>query len=144
MFFHEILEGQPDPIFGLNEAFQADVRSNKVNLIIGIYKDEQLQAHLMPSVKKAKQQISNQDLLADYLPIDGFPDFLEQIGRQAFGEKRWKENHGRIYAAQAVGGTGALQLGGQFLSQEVTKAIAISAPTWPNHRSIFERGRVQG
>jgi aspartate/tyrosine/aromatic aminotransferase len=143
MFFHEIPEGQPDPIFGLNEAFQADVRPNKVNLIVGIYKDDQLRAHLMESVRKVKNQINNQDLLADYLPIDGLHDFQAQVGMLVFGEKRWKENHSRIYAAQTVGGTGALQLGGQFLAQEVSKSIAISTPTWPNHRSVFERAGLK-
>lgn len=139
MFFNEVLEAKPDPIFGLKEAFQADVRPNKVNLIIDIYKDEDLKPHLMPSVKKAKEQILSRDLLADYLPLDGLDDFCEVIGKIAFGEKIWSDHHGRIYAAQTVGGTGALQVGGQFLSQEVKKEIAFSSPTWPNHRSIFER-----
>jgi len=139
MFFHEILEAKPDPIFGLNEAFQADVRSGKVNLIIGIYKDEQLRSQLMEVVKKVKLQTIQKDLMADYLPLDGLPEFLEQVGKLVFGEAHWKEGHSRIYAAQAVGGTGALQVGGQFLAQEVVKTVAISTPTWPNHRSIFER-----
>lgn len=143
MFFHEIAEGQPDPIFGLNEAFHADVRPNKLNLIIGIYKDDQLRSHLMGSVMQAKNQIASQDVLADYLPIDGLSDLHEQLGRIVFGEKRWKENHGRIYTAQSVGGTGALQVGGQFLCQEVSKSIAISTPTWPTHRSIFERAGMR-
>ena len=143
MFFHKVLEAQPDPIFGLNEAFQADVRPNKVNLIIGIYKDEQLRSHLMPSVGKVKNQIASQDLLADYLPIDGLPDLNEQLGMLVFGENKWKESRGRIYAAQTIGGTGALQVGGQFLSQEISKSIAISTPTWPNHRSIFERAGLR-
>lgn len=139
MFFHDILEAQPDPIFGLNEAFHADVRPNKVDLIIGIYKDLELHAKLMPSVMKAKSLAIPQDLQADYLPLDGLPDFCEQIGMLIFGEKSWKENHSRIYSAQTIGGTGALQVGGQFLSQEISKSIAVSSPTWPNHRSIFER-----
>ncbi len=139
MFFHEISEAQPDPIFGINEAYLADGRKDKVNLIIGIYKDEELKATLMPSVKKAKEQIFDQEIAADYLPIAGSSEFLEQIGPIVFGEKRWKENHARIFAAQTLGGTGALQLGGQFLTQEITKTVALSNPTWPNHRSIFER-----
>lgn len=139
MFFGEIVEAQPDPIFGLNEAFLADVRPGKVNLIIGIYKDEELRASLIPSVKKAKERIFDKDLSADYLPIPGSSEFLEQIGPIVFGEKRWKENHAKIFSAQTLGGTGALQLGGQFLAQEVTKTVALSNPTWPNHRSIFER-----
>ena len=71
MFFHEILEAQPDPIFGLNEAFQADIRPNKVNLIIGIYKDEQLRPYLMPSVAKIKkwQKPTFQHQLRHFFPL---------------------------------------------------------------------------
>ncbi|HSX37725.1 MAG TPA: aromatic amino acid transaminase [Chlamydiales bacterium] len=139
MFFHEILEAQPDPIFGRNEAFQADVRPDKINLTIGIYKDEHLRAALIPSVKKMKEQILHQDLLADYLPLSGLPDFVEQIGMLVFGEKRWQANHHRVFAAQSLGGTGALQVGAQFLSESVGKTVAVPQLTWPNHRSIFER-----
>lgn len=139
MFFHEILEAKPDPIFGLADAFRADVRPNKVNLIIGIYKDDQLQSHIMRSMQKAKQRVLEQDLVADYLPLDGLPAFCEGIGALVFGESIWKANHSRIYAAQAVGGTGALQIGEQFLAQEVTKEVAIPLTTWPTHRLIVER-----
>jgi aspartate/tyrosine/aromatic aminotransferase len=139
MFFHEVLEAQPDPVFGLSEALHADVRPNKVDLIVGIYKDEELRAELMPAVQKAKQRIFPEDLLADYLPIDGFPPFLEEIGKLVFSERRWQDNHSRIYAAQTLGGTGALQVGGQFLAQELTKSVSITTPTWVNHRRVFER-----
>ena len=141
MFFDRVPEGPPDPIFGLYEAFQADPRPNKVNLAVGVYKDEQLKSHLLPSVQKAKQEILAQDQLADYLPIDGLADFYEQIGGLVFTE--WQKNRGRIYAAQSIGGTGALQIGGQFLLQEVTKKIALPSPTWPNHQSIFLRAGLQ-
>lgn len=139
MFFHEVNEGQPDAIFGLVGAFQADVRSRKVNLLVGIYKDEHLKSELLPSVKKAKEQIFDQDLQADFLPIDGDPEFLETAGALVFGESAWKESHSRIYSAHTVGGTSALRVGAEFLSQEVSKTVYIPNPTWPNHRSIFER-----
>lgn len=139
MFFREVLEARSDPIFGLNEAFLSDNHSDKVNLIVGIYKDDHLKTHLMPSVKKARDQILAQDLLADYLPIDGLFDFCKQIGKLIFGDQEWQRNHGRIYAAQTIGGTGALQVGGQFIAQEVTKRIVCPDPTWSNHRFVFER-----
>lgn len=143
MFFSEISEGQPDAVFGLAGAFRADVRRHKVDLTVGIYKDEDLKAELLPSVKKAKQEIFMQDLTADYLPIDGLPDLFEELGKLLFGEAVWKEAHGRIYAAHTAGGTSALRIGGEFLAQEVTKTIYLPDPTWPNHRQIFERARCR-
>jgi len=139
MFFQEVLEAKADPIFGLNEAFQADPRPNKVNLVVGIYKDDALRPVLMPSVKRAKDELVATDFTADYLPIDGFPDFYNRIGGLVFGENLWAENQSRIYAGQTIGGTGAIQIGGQFLSQEGMKSIVIPNPTWPTHRSILER-----
>jgi len=139
MFFQEVTEIPADPIFGLNEAFQADPRPNKVNLVIGIYKDEFLKADLMQSVTKAKKEIFNKDLSAAYLPIEGLAEMYSQVGALVFGEKRWEEERGRIYAAQGLGGTGALQVVGQFLKKEVSKTIAIPMQTWANHGSVFDR-----
>lgn len=138
MFFDAVPEGPPDPIFGLTGAFKADPRPNKVDLLVGIYKNEKLEPELLPAVKKAKEQIFANDLLADYLPIDGLGEFVDRIGALAFG-KLWKESHSKIYAAQSVGGTGALRVGGEFIFQEITKQAFVPNPTWPNHRMLLER-----
>ena len=111
MFFHGVAEGPPDPVFGLGGAFQADVRPEKVSLFIGIYRDEELKATPMAALAQAKSQIQKDDLLADYLPMDGYPPFLQAVGALAFGEELWRGAGERIYAAQAVGGTGALRVG---------------------------------
>lgn len=137
MFFHNVSEAQPDAVFGLLGALAADMRPQKVDLMVGIYKNEHLQPELLASVKKAKEQI--QDLMADYLPMDGLQEMIELLGPLAFGEEAWKEAHGRIYGAQTVGGTGALRVGMEFLAQEVTKMVYIPNQTWPNHRAIIER-----
>lgn len=139
MFFDHVPEGPPDPVFGLNGVFKADPRPQKVNLLVGIYKDEQLRSELLPSVRKAKERILGTDVLADYLPMDGKPEFAEAVGSLVFGDELWKENRGRIYGAHTAGGTGALRVGIEFLGQEVGRSIAIPNPTWPNHRMIFER-----
>lgn len=139
MFFQEVPEGPPDPVFGLSGAFQADTRENKVSLLVGIYRDEQLNAPQLPSVIKAKKQILTEDLVADYLPIDGYPPFLNVVGALAFGAELWAGAKERIYSAQGVGGTGALRIGAEFLAQEVSRELSISHLTWPNHRQIFER-----
>lgn len=138
MFFHEVSEAPPDPIFGLLGAFGADVRKEKINLLVGIYKDDQLRAELLSSAKKSKDDILTQDLMADYLPIDGLGELVELLGPVVFGTG-WKEAHGRIYGAHTTGGTGALRVGAEFLAQEVSKVVYVPNHTWPNHRSVLER-----
>ncbi len=139
MFFHNVLEAEPDPIFGLLGAFTADVRKEKINLMVGIYKDPLLRASLLSSAAKAKSRIMEQDLMADYLPIDGLKEMVELLGPVVFGKEAWDEAHGRIYAAHTTGGTGALRVGAEFLAREVSNRFYVSNHTWPNHRSILER-----
>lgn len=139
MFYDEIPEGLPDPLFGLSDAFNADVRPDKVNLVIGIYKNEDLKSKLLSSVRTAKEKIIEEDSLADYLPIDGSRDLVESVGELLFGDVVWKSSAGRIYGAQTVGGTGALRVGAEFSSEFISKRFYVPHPTWPNHRQIFER-----
>ena len=139
MFFEQVPLAPPDAVFGMVSAFRADPRPSKVDLLVGIFKDENLQAELMPSVRKAKEQILPEDCLADYFPIDGSVELIESIGRLVFGDALWKQEQGRIAGAQMVGGTGALRLGAEFLGQEVSKVILVPQPTWANHAQIFER-----
>lgn len=134
MFFGSVQEAPPDPVFGLAGAFKADKRTEKVDLMVGIYKDAALRAELLPSVRKAQEWVG--DLMADYLPMDGLREMVELLGPVVFGEG-WDE--GRIYGAHVAGGTGALRAGMEFLAQEVGKAVYLSNPTWPNHKLIVER-----
>lgn len=138
MFFEEVEEARPDPIFGLNGAFVADPRDKKVNLLVGIYKDEQLRSEIFHSAKRAKEQIFSQDLSANYLPMDGLKEMVELLGPVVFGPS-WEKEHGRIYGAHTAGGTAALRVGAEFFSQFVSKKVALPNKTWPNHRTIFEK-----
>jgi aspartate/tyrosine/aromatic aminotransferase len=139
MFFHEVPEGPPDAVFGLTGAFRADPRPQKINLLVGIYKNAELKSELMPSVRQAKEHCLPDAHMADYLPMDGFQELIDALGPILFGESVWPSNRHRIYGTQAIGGTGALRVGAEFLAQEVTKTIYIPQPSWPNHRAIFER-----
>ncbi|MCI0619312.1 aromatic amino acid transaminase, partial [bacterium] len=143
MFFDQVGEAPPDPIFGLAQAFKADVRKEKVNLVVGIYYDEHLRAELLSSARAAKTDILSQDLMADYLPIDGLHEMIELLGPLVFGDQAWSEHHGRIYAAHTTGGTGALRVGAEFLAKEIGKSFYVPNHTWPNHRSILERAGCQ-
>jgi aspartate/tyrosine/aromatic aminotransferase len=142
MFFEEISEAAPDPIFGMMSAFEADVRPNKISLMVGVFKDENLKSELMPVVKSVKSQTLALDETADYLPIDGYAPFCSAVGALVFGAARWEQHHSRIYAAQTVGGTSALRLGAEFLAEQVGKKMYIPQPTWGNHRNIFEHAHL--
>src|SRR3990167_11327612 len=128
MFFRDVKEAKPDPIFGQVRMFLEDPRKEKVNLMIGIYQDDALKAELFPSVKRAKEKAFSEDLIANYLFMDGLPEYTELLGPIVFGNKRWKSELHRIYAAQAVGGTGALRLGAELIVSQVSKVIYV-----PNH-----------
>jgi aspartate/tyrosine/aromatic aminotransferase len=143
MFFDQVREGAPDPVFGLLGTYQADTRPMKMSLMVGIYRDEQLKSELIQAVWKGEERITASDRRADYLPFDGVAKFGELIGGLVFGDRLWGECRDRIYAAQAVGGTGALRLGAEFLVQEVGKRVWIPDPTWPNHRGVFERSGMK-
>ena len=135
-FFDHVLEGPPDPVFGMVSVLQADPRPEKINLMVGTYHDEQLHKKLMPVIQKAKNALLPQDMLADYLPMDGLGALHTLVGEVLFGMSGWQE---RTYGAQTVGGTGALRVGADFLAQEVGRVVALPDPTWANHRAIFER-----
>lgn len=143
MFFENVPEAKPDAIFGLTGVFQKDPRAHKVNLLVGIYKDEELRSLLLPSVKKAKEAIFSEDLLADYLPMDGLAPLVNALGALVFGEAVWQKEGERIYGAQTAGGTGALRAAAEFLKTDGWEHVAIPQQTWPNHEMIFEKAGLQ-
>jgi aspartate/tyrosine/aromatic aminotransferase len=136
--FENVKKASKDAIFGLNETYRADTRKNKVYLAVGIYMDEHLNKPLMQVVKKAQEQVINQETVANYLPVPGNPAFIEEYGKLLFGQfyEDYKE---RLSGFQTVGGTSALRMGADFLFQEVSKTVYFPDPTWPNHYPIFER-----
>ncbi|HAZ15510.1 MAG: hypothetical protein A2Y28_05105 [Chlamydiae bacterium GWC2_50_10] len=135
--FAQVLLAPSDPIYGLMEDFKNDPREKKVNLGIGIYKDDCLNTPKMRSVAKAEEILLKKEKEKLYLPIEGNPLYLQRVGSLLFGDAFWQEHHMRAAAIQTVGGTGALRLGGDFLKKEGLNRLYISHPTWPNHKKIF-------
>ncbi len=135
--FEEIPLLPPDSVFNLNASYQADIRKNKVDLGVGVYKNENLLTEVLPSVKKAEKFLLEKEKTKSYLPIEGDSFFLKQIGKLVFGSDFFSANEERISAIQAIGGTGSLQLAGAFLKKTIPSKIYVSDPTWPNHKGIF-------
>ncbi|MCO8314208.1 amino acid aminotransferase [Pseudomonas mandelii] len=128
-----------DPILGLNEAFNADTRTNKVNLGVGVYCDEEGRIPLLRAVVEAETVRAAQHVSRGYLPIDGIAAYDQAVQKLLFGNDSPLIAAGRVITTQAVGGTGALKIGADFLKQLLPNAVvAISDPSWENHRALFE------
>ncbi|MBZ9781999.1 aspartate/tyrosine/aromatic aminotransferase [Pseudomonas sp. REP124] len=128
-----------DPILGLNEAFNADTRTDKVNLGVGVYCNEEGRIPLLRAVVEAETIRVAQHASRGYLPIDGIAAYDQAVQKLLFGNDSPLIAAGRVVTTQAVGGTGALKIGADFLKQLLPNAVvAISDPSWENHRALFE------
>lgn len=128
-----------DPILGLNEAFNADPRTDKVNLGVGVYCNEEGRIPLLRAVIEAETRRAAQHASRGYLPIDGIATYDQAVQTLLFGADSPLLRDGRVVTVQAVGGTGALKIGADFLKRLAPGAtVAISDPSWENHRALFE------
>jgi len=128
-----------DPILGLNEAFHADTRPNKVNLGVGVYYNEEGRIPLLRAVAEAEQARIAAHAPRGYLPIEGIAAYDNAVQKLLFGNDAALIAEGRVVTTQALGGTGALKVGADFLKRLLPDAVvAISNPSWENHRALFE------
>jgi aromatic-amino-acid transaminase len=128
-----------DPILGLTEAFITDKNPRKVNLGVGVYYDEQGKVPLLECVRRAERVLVEQEAPRSYLPIDGLPAYDRAVQELVFGADCRALEEGRIVTVQALGGTGGLKIGADFLRRLAPASEAwISDPTWENHRGLFE------
>lgn len=134
--FQSIPTAPPDSILGLAEVFNKDPRTNKVNLTVGVYRDEQGQTPILESVKEAERKLVKDEKSKTYLGIDGHPDYLRLVVELIFGSKIESR---RVAAVQSPGGTGALRIAAETVARFYPDArVWVSNPTWANHNSIFE------
>ncbi|GIX26573.1 MAG: aminotransferase [Burkholderiales bacterium] len=128
-----------DPILGLNELFNGDKNPAKVNLGVGVYCDDTGQVPLLECVRLAERQVVEQAAPRNYLPIDGLPAYDRAAQTLLFGADSSTVADGRVVTLQALGGTGALKIGADFLRRLLPGAqVWISDPSWENHRALFE------
>ncbi|MDH1213485.1 aspartate/tyrosine/aromatic aminotransferase [Pseudomonas chengduensis] len=128
-----------DPILGLNEAFNADTRTTKVNLGVGVYYNEEGRIPLLRAVAEAEKARIEAHAPRGYLPIEGIAAYDKAVQELLFGKGSALIEAGRVITSQALGGTGALKIGADFLKRLLPDAtVAISDPSWENHRALFE------
>lgn len=136
--FQAVQAAKPDAILGLTEAFNADERPDKINLAVGVYKDENGQTPVLNSVKAAEKQLYDAESTKSYLPINGPADFGLLTQQLLFGPDHPAIGEQRCATAQTPGGTGALRVAADYLAHNHGKpTIYLSDPTWANHNAIF-------
>ncbi|MGE5117233.1 MAG: aromatic amino acid transaminase [Betaproteobacteria bacterium] len=127
-----------DPILGLNEQFAADANPNKVNLGVGVYYDDEGKLPLLACLVEAERLLAQTPRPRGYLPIDGIAAYDRAVQGLVFGDDSAAVKERRIATAQALGGTGGLKIGADFLHRVNPAAqVLISDPSWENHRALF-------
>jgi aromatic-amino-acid transaminase len=137
-FFSAVEMAPRDPILGLNEQFAADPNPAKVNLGVGVYYDDQGKLPLLACVQAAEQAMMATPTARGYLPIDGIAAYDAGVKALVFGADSEPVQSGRVATVQAIGGTGGLKIGADFLKKLNPNAeVLISDPSWENHRALF-------
>ena len=131
-----------DPILGLNEQYNADPNPSKVNLGVGVYFDESGKLPLLKCVAAAEKLIFDTLKPHGYLPIDGIAAYDKAVQGLVFGADSAAVKDGRVATVQALGGTGGLKIGADFLQHLAGRhgsapKVLISDPSWENHRALF-------
>jgi aromatic-amino-acid transaminase len=127
-----------DPILGLNEQFNADPNPAKVNLGVGVYFNDEGKLPVLRCVAEAERQLLAAPKPKNYLPIDGIAVYDKAVQGLVFGAESDAVKTGRVATVQAIGGTGGLKVGADFLKRLNPAAkVLISDPSWENHRALF-------
>jgi len=141
--FETVENAPPDAILGLSEAFGRDPNPEKINLAVGVYKDENGQTPILPSVLAAREKLVAADASAGYLPIPGAPQYAAAVQELLWGTDHAAVTEKRVVTAHTPGGTGALRVAGDFIHKIFPDAtLWLSEPTWPNHPPIFKAAGV--
>ncbi len=127
-----------DPILGLTEQFNADPNPAKVNLGVGVYFNDDGKLPVLACVAAAEKQLLESPKAKGYLPIDGIAAYDKAVQGLVFGADSDAVKGGRVATIQALGGTGGLKVGADFLKRLQPGArVLISDPSWENHRALF-------
>ncbi|WP_426359143.1 amino acid aminotransferase [Pseudocolwellia sp. HL-MZ19] len=132
------LEALPaDPILGLSIKYRADENPLKIDLGVGVYKNEAGNTTILNCVKKAEQFRLENELTKTYIGGTGSALFNERMTALIFGDHK-VINENRVKTVSTPGGTGALRVAGEFIARCKTGAkIWLSNPTWANHKGVF-------
>ena len=128
----------PDPILGLMAAFRADPDPRKVDLGVGVYRDDHGETPVLEAVRRAESALLARQSTKSYVGPAGNPAFNEAIERLVLGEEHEARLTARVRTVQAPGGCGALRLGAELIrAVSPDSVVYVSTPTWANHSPLL-------
>jgi aspartate aminotransferase len=128
----------PDPILGIIAAHAADPNPRKVDLGVGVYRDEHGNTPILDSVRRAEKILLDTQTTKSYLGPRGVNGFNLAIGELIFGRESAVISDGRLRTIQTPGGTGALRVAADLVRVAHPDAtVWVSDPTWANHEALF-------
>lgn len=132
--FEQLKTLPQDPILGLMKTFREDTRSNKVDLGVGVYRDEAGNTPIMAAVQQAQQRLLETETTKAYIGPAGAEGFNQLIGQLLLGGNHPALKDGRVNVVQTPGGCGALRMAAEFLKLcKPDTTVWVSTPTWANH-----------
>lgn len=142
--FEKVVAAPADPILGLTEEFKKDPRTEKINLGVGIYKNEAGETPVLATVKKAEAALLESEKTKSYLTIEGTAEYGLAVQKLLFGDESEIVTQKLAKTAQAPGGTGALRVAGEFIKRQIGDVkVWISNPTWANHHGVFNAAGLE-
>lgn len=134
----------PDPILGLSAAFREDTNSAKIDLGVGVYKDEQGNTPIMTSVAKAQQILLERETSKTYITPQGHQGYIDGMLELLLGKNSKVLMADRVAAVQAPGGCGALRILSELLARcGDNMKVWVSDPTWANHIPLIGSAGLQ-
>ncbi|MFH4618592.1 amino acid aminotransferase [Vibrio furnissii] len=144
IMFEKVVAAPADPILGLTEEFKKDPRAEKINLGVGIYKNEAGETPVLATVKKAEAALLESEKTKSYLTIEGTAEYGLAVQKLLFGADSDIVTQKLAKTAQAPGGTGALRVAGEFIKRQIGDVkVWISNPTWANHHGVFNAAGLE-
>lgn len=148
--FEQLKALPSDPILGLSVAYQKDINPNKVDLGVGVYKDETGVTPVLESIRTAQQQLHDAEQTKAYQGPGGDAVFNQRIQTLIFGAELESRLGDRLKTLQAPGGCGALRLAAELIKVSATAqgkaqapTIWVSSPTWANHIPLLGGAGLQ-
>ncbi|MBU2923648.1 amino acid aminotransferase [Colwellia sp. 4_MG-2023] len=137
--FASLKTSPADPILGLLAKYREDTNPQKIDLGVGVYKNEAGETTVLNCVKKAEQHRTDTETSKVYLGPTGSTLFNDEMSKLIFGEDHKVLNEHRARTVSTPGGTGALRVAAEFIkSCKAGATIWVSNPTWANHTGLFE------
>ncbi|MGA0265598.1 MAG: aromatic amino acid transaminase [Lysobacterales bacterium] len=128
----------PDPILGVLAAFLADDNPRKIDLGVGVYRDEAGDTPILECVRRAERVLLDTQTTKTYLGPAGVAGFNSAMSERLFGADSDALNSGRVRTIQTPGGTGALRLAADLIrAARPDSTVWASDPTWANHLALF-------